>query len=96
MKKYLIAIVIAFGALFGSCVQAAPLTDNTTAIQSQVAQQDATQKVYYRYGWHRGYGWRRGWGWRGYGWRLMASMVVTAAAFAAIHGAAGAFAGDIA
>jgi hypothetical protein len=69
MKKYLIAIVIAFGALFGSCVQAAPLTDNTTAIQSQVAQQDATQKVYYRYGWHRGYGWRRGWGWRGYGWR---------------------------
>ena len=27
---------------------------------------------------------------------LMASMVVTAAAFAAIHGAAGAFAGDIA
>ena len=28
MKKYLIAIVIAFGALFGSSVQAAPLTDN--------------------------------------------------------------------
>jgi len=57
MKKYLIAIVVAFGALFGSCAQAAPLTDNTTAIQSQVAQQDATQKVYYRYGWRR-YGWR--------------------------------------
>jgi hypothetical protein len=66
MKKYLIAIVIAFGALFGSCVQAAPLTDNTTAIQSQVARQDATQNVYYRYGWRRGYGWRR-YGWRPYG-----------------------------
>lgn len=62
MKKYLIAIVIAFGAMFGSFVQAAPLTDNTTAIQSQVAQQDATQKVYYRYGWrHYGFygGYRR-------------------------------------
>jgi hypothetical protein len=74
MKKYLIAIVIAFGALFALSVQAAPLTEHTTAIQSQVAQQDATQKVYYRHGWRRGYGWRgygwrRGWGWRGYGWR---------------------------
>ena len=74
MKKYVIAIVIAFGALFGLSVQAAPLTENTTAIQSHVAQQGATEKVYYRYGWHRGYGWRgygwrRGWGWRGYGWR---------------------------
>jgi hypothetical protein len=68
MKKYLIAIVVAFGALFGSCVQAAPLPDSTAAIQSQVAQQDATQKVYYRYGWRRGYGWR-GYGWRRYGWR---------------------------
>ena len=66
MKKYLIAIVIAFGAMFGSFVQSAPLTDNTTAIQSQVAQQDATQKVYYRYRWHRSYGWHR-YGWRHYG-----------------------------
>ena len=39
------------GAMFGSFVQAAPLTDNTTAIQSQVAQQDATQRLHYRYRW---------------------------------------------
>jgi hypothetical protein len=58
MKKYVIAIVIAFGALFGLSVQAAPLTDSTAAIQGQVLQQGATQRVYYRYGWHRGYGWR--------------------------------------
>jgi hypothetical protein len=65
MKKYVIAIVIAFGAVFGLSVQAAPLSENTIAIQSQVAQQGATEKVYYRYGW-RGYGWR-GYGWRRYG-----------------------------
>jgi hypothetical protein len=65
MKKYVIAIVIAFGALFGLSVQAAPLTDNTAAIQ-EVVQQGATQRVYYRYGWRRGYGWR-GYGWRRYG-----------------------------
>jgi hypothetical protein len=70
MKKYMIAIVIAFSALFGLSVQAAPLTENTAAVQSQVAQDSATTKVYWRrgYGWHRGYGWR-GHGWRGYGWR---------------------------
>jgi hypothetical protein len=69
MKKYLIAIVIAFGALFGLSVQAAPLTENTTAIQNQIAQQGAAQKVYYRHGWRRGYGWR-GYGWRGHRCRL--------------------------
>ena len=75
MKKYLIAGVIAFGALFGLSVQAAPLTENAAAIQSQVAQNGATEKVYYRHGgWHHGYGYGyRGYGWRrhhyGYGWR---------------------------
>ncbi len=84
MKKYVIAIVIAFSALFGLSVQAAPLASNTTAVQTEVAQQSAAQKVYWvhrGYGWHRrgwyggwrGYGWRRpywrGYGWRGYGWR---------------------------
>jgi len=66
----MIAIAIAFSALFGLSVQAAPLTENTGAVQSQVAQDSATTKVY----WRRGYGWRggyvrRGYGWRGYGWR---------------------------
>ena len=83
MNKYVIAIVIAFSALCGLSVQAAPLTENAAAVQSQVAQDSATTKVYWRrgygwrggYGWRRGYGWRggygwhRGWGWRGYGWR---------------------------
>lgn len=67
MKKYVVPIVIAFGVLFGLSVQAAPLTENTAAIKSQVAQQGATEKVYYRY-WRRGYGWR-GYGWRRHGWR---------------------------
>jgi hypothetical protein len=69
MKKYVSAIVIAVGALFGVSVQAAPLASSTTAVQTEVAQHSATQKVYWV---HRGYGWRgRGWygGWRGYGWR---------------------------
>jgi hypothetical protein len=71
MKKYMIAISIAFSALFGLSAQAAPLTVNTPAVQSQVAQDSATTKVYWRrgYGW-RGYGVHRGYGWRGgYGWR---------------------------
>jgi hypothetical protein len=70
MKKYMIAIAIAFSALFGLSVQAAPLTENTAAVQSQVAQDSATTKVYWRrgYGWRGGYGFHRGYGWRG-GWR---------------------------
>ena len=71
MKKYVIAIVVAFSALFGLSVQAAPLTENAAAVQSQVAQNSATTKVYWRrgYGWRGGYGWHRGYAWRGYGWR---------------------------
>ena len=82
MKKCVLAIVIAFGALLGlSAVQAAPLTSSTPAIQNETAQDSAVTKVYWRgYGWRRpyygygwrGYGWRRpyyGYGWRGYGWR---------------------------
>jgi len=71
MKKYVIAIVIAFGALFGLSVQAAPLTENTTAIESPVVKSSAVEKIYYRYGWRRSYGSRmywRGYGWRGYRW----------------------------
>ena len=52
--------MIAFGALFGLSVEAAPLTENTAA--------SATEKIYYRrYGWSRAYGSRLYW--RGYGWR---------------------------
>ena len=71
MKTYVIAMVIAFGALFGSAVQAAPLADNSAAIQSQAADSSAAENVYYRYGWRRGYGrapYWRGYGWRGYRW----------------------------
>ena len=104
MKKYMIAIAIAFSALFGLSVQAAPLTENTAAVQSQVAQDSATTKVY----WRRGYGWRGGYGFhRGMVGAvdgaamvcvIMASMAVgaMAAACVAIRGVAGAFAGNIA
>ncbi len=74
MKKYLLAIVIAFGALFGlSTVQAAPLTSPSTTIQSQAASGDAVQKVWHCRAWSGGWGcgggghWR--WGSRGGHWR---------------------------
>jgi len=68
MKKYVIAIVIAFSALFGLSVQAAPLASDAAVVQAQMAQESGATKVYWRrYGWRR-YGWR-GYGWRRYGWR---------------------------
>jgi hypothetical protein len=68
MKTYLLAIVIAFGALFGLSVQAAPLTSKPTVIESQVVAGDAVQKVqHWRWGSHRGGHWR--WGSRGGHWR---------------------------
>ncbi len=76
MKKYVLAIVIAFGALFGLSVQAAPLSSQTSIIKTQVATGDAVEKVqHWRWGsrgrWHGGH-WRwgsRGWGWGGgWGW----------------------------
>jgi len=76
MKKYVVAIVIAFGALFGLSVQAAPLSSNAVAVQTvqtQVAKESAATKVWYyrRWGWHRPY--YRAWGWhrpyyRAWGW----------------------------
>ena len=75
MKKYMIAIAVAFSALFGLSAQAVPLTQNTAAVQSQVAQDSAATKVYWRRGYrwyggyrpHYAYGYRRhyGYGWRG-------------------------------
>ena len=60
MKKYLLAIVIAFGALFSLSVQAAPLSSNSTLLQNQVTSD--VQKV-----WHCRY-WSGGWGCGGGGW----------------------------
>ena len=73
MKKYLIAIAIAFGVLSGLSVQAAPFTGNTAAIDSLVAERSATETIHYRYGWRRAYGSRQYWrnfGWQGYSWGL--------------------------
>ncbi len=60
MKKYVVAIVIAFGALFGLSVQAAPLSSNAVAVQTvqaQVAKESAATKVWYyrRWGYYRPY-----------------------------------------
>ena len=63
MKTYLIAIVIAFGALFGLSAQAAPLTSQSLTLQDQVSSGNAVQKV-----WHCRYwsgGWGCGGGWHG-------------------------------
>ena len=65
MKKYMIAIAIAFSALFGFTVQASPLATGTAAMKAEVAKENAVTDVYYGY---RRYGWRH-YGWRGYGWR---------------------------
>jgi hypothetical protein len=67
MKKYAIAIAIASSALFGLSAQAAPLSSETAAVQSQVAQESATSKVYYYHGRHRSH-WRWGSGRRGGDW----------------------------
>jgi hypothetical protein len=67
MKKYVIAVAIASGALFGLSAQAAPLSTETAAVQSQVAQESATSKVYYYHGRHRSH-WRHGSGGGGH-WR---------------------------
>jgi hypothetical protein len=58
MSKYVFAIVIAFGALFGLSVQAAPLASSTSAVQSQVSG-SAVEVRHCRY-WSGG--WGCGWG----------------------------------
>ncbi len=74
MKKYVLAIVIAFGALFGLSVQAAPLSSQASVIKSDVVTGDAVQKVQHwrwgsggwghgRYRSHWRWGSRGGWGW---------------------------------
>jgi hypothetical protein len=54
MKKYVLASAVALGALYGSSVQAAPITSNPSAVQDHVA--TSVQK-----GWHCR-SWSGGWG----------------------------------
>jgi len=77
MKKYVLAVAIASGALFGlSAAQAAPVTSATFGVQSQVTG-DAV-KVWHCRHWSGGWGCGGGWGhnrWRSHhrwgsrGWR---------------------------
>jgi hypothetical protein len=61
MKKYLLAIVVAFGALFGLSVQAAPVSFNAAAVQNQVP--SGVEKVWHCRHWSGGWGCGGGGGW---------------------------------
>jgi hypothetical protein len=64
MKKYVLAIAIASGALLSySAVQAAPLSTLPSAVQEQVLADSAVQKVWHCRHWSGGWGCGRGWGW---------------------------------
>ncbi len=60
MKKYVVAIAIASGALFGLSAQAAPLSSQLNTLQSQTVPGDAVQKVWHCRAWSGG--WGCGWG----------------------------------
>ncbi len=62
MKKYVLAIVIASGALLGLSAQAAPVSTAASAVPSQVT--SGTEKVWHYRHWHHGWGYRR---WYGHG-----------------------------
>jgi len=65
MRKYLLAIAIAFGALFGlSSAQAAPLSVEPGVIKNQVIPGDSVQKVWHCRYWSGGWGCGGGWHWR--------------------------------
>jgi hypothetical protein len=78
MKTFLLAILIAFGALFGLSAQAAPAFSDAAAVQGQV-KGDAIKVWHCRYwsgGWGCGRGWHSRWwshrrwgsgGWYGHG-----------------------------
>jgi hypothetical protein len=73
MKKYMLAVSIASGALFALSAQAAPLSSQPSVVKTEVATGDAVQKVWwhgrYRSHWRwgsRGWGW--GWGWHRHHW----------------------------
>ncbi len=61
MKKYVLAVVIAFGSLFGLSVQAAPIASGSPAVQNQVTT-DAV-KVWHCRHWSGGWGCGGGGGW---------------------------------
>ncbi len=61
MKKYVLAIAVAFAALFGLSAQAASLSSNATAVQGQVTQ-DAIPVYHSRYRSHWRWGSRHRWG----------------------------------
>lgn len=70
MKKYVLAVAIASGALFGLSAQAAPVSSTFSGLQSQVAG-DAVQVGHCRRwsgGWHCGGGGYGGGGYGGGGW----------------------------
>jgi hypothetical protein len=54
MKTFVLAIVIAFGALFGLSAQAAPAASDAVAVQSQV--KGEAVKVYHCRRWSGGWG----------------------------------------
>ncbi len=63
MKKYMLAIAVAFAALFGLSAQAAPLSPNTAAVQGLVTQDATVVQWHNRRRSHWRWGSRGGWGW---------------------------------
>jgi len=61
MKKYVLAIAIASGALFGLSAQATPISTIPAGLQNQVTG-DAV-KVWHCRRWSGGWGCGGGWGW---------------------------------
>ncbi len=59
MKKYVLAIVLTFGALLGLSAQAAPVSNSAAAVQGQV-KSDAV-KVWHCRAWSGGWGCGGGW-----------------------------------
>jgi hypothetical protein len=69
MKKYVLAIAIASGAVFGLSAQAAPISTDASAMQNQVTN-DVEQVAHCRYwsgGWGCGWGHNRWWSHRRWG-----------------------------
>jgi hypothetical protein len=73
MKKYMLAIAVASGALFSLSAQAAPVVSSVAGVESQVTS-SAEQVHHCRYwsgGWGCGYGHSRYWShrrWGSHGW----------------------------
>jgi len=61
MKKYVLAIAIASGALFGLSAQAAPIASSPAGLQNQVT--GTAVKVWHCRRWSGGWGCGGGWRW---------------------------------